>query len=133
MTTTAGQNKPKEATLTPKQLAFIAEWIVCRNATQAAKRANVPERTARRWVKDAKVQAEMRRQWGDVLGQLAARLAGLSDKAITVADKVLDDEDAPLGARLAVVRLALQSTPGWVETHDLAERITALEAALVQS
>lgn len=122
-----GQNTPKVATVTPAQLRFVAEWSVCRNVTEAAKRAKIPDRTARRWVTLPHVQAEMRAAWSGVLGQLAARMVGLSHKAVDLADQVLADETVKIDVRVSLVKTLLASTPGWVETHDLSERIAALE------
>ena len=130
MTDELGQSTPKVASLTPKQLAFVAEWSVCRNVTAAAKRADVPLRTATRWVTLPQVQAEMRSAWAGVLGQLAARMVGLSQKAIDLADEVLADETVRIDIRVGLVKTLLSSTPGWVETHDLSERISALEGAV---
>lgn len=127
------QNTPKQATLTPKQLAFVTEWSVSRNVKEAARRADVPLRTATRWVTLPHVQAEMKAAWSGVLGQLAARMVGLSQKAIDLADEVLADETVRIDIRVSLVKTLLSATPSWVEAHDLSERVAELEAAYART
>ena len=122
------QTTPKGDTLTSKQAAYVAARAVSSQKT-AARLAGVSERTAQRWESSPVVRAAMRQQMGITLAESARAGATLTLSALRVAGAVLADTTQPTAARLAACRVVLSATPALLEAHDLAERVSGLEAA----
>lgn len=94
---------------------------------EAADRAKVSRRALGMWLKDAEFCAELRKAQSDVLSHAVRRLTTLSGKAINTLEASMDSDMPAVALRAADV--VLNRLLALAELHDLAERITALEAA----
>ena len=95
---------PQTATdseLSPKQLAVISSLIAGCTVTEAAEAVGVDRSTIHRWLSsDAAFIADYNRQRLDLVNSQQARLRTLSDKSLSVLEKLLDDEQVSPSVRL---------------------------------
>jgi hypothetical protein len=100
----------------------------------AARRANVAERTARRWWTEPDMRADVARRQAEAVEATTARLAALSTKALDVLDVALDDVKLGPGgyrrARLALGVLAEHRARRDAERAGVLERLEADVAEL---
>lgn len=122
----SSQNTPKADTLSPRQAVYVAARRAA-TMVQAAKVAGVSERTAQRWEASAPVKTALRAQSAATLAESARLGAELVLVALHHLAALLASKDTPPSVRLAVCRVILSATPALLETHDLIERIEALE------
>lgn len=119
-----------ETGLSARKRAFVAAMAAGLTQTEAAATVGVKDRTARRYMADPLVRAELARAQDGILSQVTLRMEAGSNRALDVLDEVMQDKSMPPSVR---VRAAL----GWLEhhwrareLHTLTERVEALEQKL---
>jgi phage terminase small subunit len=118
------------ANLTPRQRRFVAALLESSTVRQAAERADLPERTAWRYLGDAGVKAELARL-GD--GMLAQACVGLLDDmalARQTLRAIMQSEQASDAARVSAARAVLDASLRLFELVSLTERVGNLEERL---
>ena len=124
-----GQQMPAQADLTPKQKKAVAALLTSRTQAEAAKTAQVGERTLKRWLaEDERFKAAYQHALRDLIAKASAKLSKGTDEAI---DALLDvaacgeSESARVSAAKAVLDQALRFS----EFADVLQALTALEEA----
>lgn len=116
--------------LSPKQTAAIAALMVSRNLREAARKAEVSERTLYRWVKRDDFRAALHDAEAELLGATSRVLLSGTHAAVGVMAGVMSDEKQPAGVRLRAATNWLDQARGWYETHTLEERLDDLEGVV---
>jgi hypothetical protein len=113
------------------QAKAVAALMAVGTVAEAARLANVGERTLFRWLsEDAGFRAELATAEGQAITAAARRLVGLSDAAISTVAAVIDDPDATPANRLRAAGMALEYCVTWRELSSLEARIGALESTV---
>lgn len=98
--------------MTPKQEAFVREYLIDMNATRAAERAGYSAATAKqagsRLLSDVDIRAAIERQRSAVAERMEITIASITNRLITLADKAESLDSAPgmSVARQAVMDVA---------------------------
>ena len=115
--------------LTIRQEKAIAALLSCRTVAEAAKLAQVGERSIYRWLKQDTFQSHLRRARRQALSQALGRLQQVADRAVDTLDTILDDKKATTASRVSAVRAALRYACHGIEIDDFEERLAAVEQA----
>lgn len=115
--------------LTPAQRRAINALLTERNTRDAAKVANVAERTLWRWLADSTFREELTRQEGAVIDQATRSLLSMQGAALEVFDQVLTSTTATDANRLRAAEGVLDYLLKLRELNTLEERIRKLEEA----
>jgi phage terminase small subunit len=109
----------QKKTLTPKQKSFVLEYLIDKNATQAAIRAKYSEKTAdtiaARLLGNVKVRAEIDRQ----LAYQEKRTLVTADYVITGIKKIADSESTEDNNKLKAFELLAKHLGLLTENHKL--------------
>jgi phage terminase small subunit len=136
-------------TLSNKQRAFVEHYLMCWNATEAAKRAGYSEKTAyaqgHRLLKNAEVQAALAERIeglkagaDEVLLRLASHSRGSMDDFIGSMDRIDIEKARTLGVMHLVKRIKQRTTTisksqgEDIETHEIELELYDAQAATVQ-
>lgn len=98
--------------MTPKQEAFVREYLIDMNATRAAERAGYSAATAKqagsRLLSDVDIRAAIERHRNAVAERMEVTIASITNRLITLADKAESLDTAPgMGvARQAIMDVA---------------------------
>jgi hypothetical protein len=112
--------------LSAAQHKAIAALLVSRNLRDAAKVADVPERTLWRWAGDPRFLAALHSAEGGLIETSMRRLLQLSEKAIDQLDSLLDSPKPEL--RLRAAQTVLDQLLTLRELTNVESRLAALEA-----
>lgn len=112
----------------PAQRRFAQCLLTSRSITEAAEKAKIPERTARRWMADTSFRAQLAGMESDMWSDATRRLVGLLSPALTVLGVVMADPHTPAGTRVAAAGRIIDSALKLAELRDVQARIAALEA-----
>ncbi len=115
--------------LTIRQEKAITALLSCRTVAEAAKLAQVGERSIYRWLKQDTFQSHLRRARRQALSQALGRLQQVADRAVDTLDTILDDKKATTASRVSAVRAALRYACHGIEIDDFEERLAAVERA----
>ena len=116
--------------LTIRQEKAITALLSCRTVAEAAKLAQVGERSIYRWLKQDTFQSHLRRARRQALSdRLSGRLQQVADRAVDTLDTILDDKKATTASRVSAVRAALRYACHGIEIDDFEERLAAVERA----
>lgn len=67
----------------------------------------------------------------DILRNVVNRLSGATDKAMDILIKSLEDEEVPISLRLQTAKDILRMNREYIETDELSNRISLLEANIL--
>ena len=115
--------------LTVRQEKAIAALLSCRTVAEAAKLAQVGERSIYRWLKQDTFQSHLRRARRQALSESLGRLQQVADRAVDTLDTILDDKKATAASRVSAVRAAFRFACHGIEIDDFEERLAAVERA----
>lgn len=107
---------------------MIAALITGATIKEAAKAANVSERTAYRRLEDHAFKAQLATARDRLIGETVGRLVAATSSAVDTLQELLADERSTvrLGAARSIIEQALRMR----EASELAERVTRLEHEL---
>ncbi len=114
--------------LSARQSRFIGALIGGASMSEAAAAAGVVDRTARRWLSQAAVRAELARCSAAVLGEVSVRLVSAMSEAVDVLRAIMSDPAASAPARTSAARAVLDGGLRLAELVSISERVAALEA-----
>lgn len=114
--------------LTPRQHRAVAALLSCPTISEAAKTAQVSERTLYRWLVNQTFLAELHRQESELINNIARRLVSLADNALRTFQELLDDPQAGSSVRLRAAENVLTHLLRVRELATLEERVSLLEA-----
>jgi type II secretory pathway predicted ATPase ExeA len=102
--------------------------LSCPTISEAAKTAQVSERTLYRWLVNQTFLAELHRQESELINNIARRLVSLADNALRTFQELLDDPQAGSSVRLRAAENVLTHLLRVRELATLEERVSLLEA-----
>ncbi len=119
--------------LTAPQRRAITALLEQRDIRAAAKAARVGETTLYRWLReDASFVAELRTVEGMVIDTVTRRLLQHQDVAMTTILRIMADQEYPASIRLKAATAVVEFMLKLRDLRNVEERLTALEAQLVQ-
>lgn len=117
--------------ITPIQERAIAALLAHRTQIDAAESISLPVQTLRRWLRyDTIFKAAYREAQRDLYDHARATLQDATSDAVKTLRAVMTNEDAPETARVTAARLVIELNRQHIDSHDLEERIAALEATI---
>lgn len=117
----------KNGALTPAQNRVITALLIERTTRDAARAANVAERTLWRWLADPAFRAELIRQEGAVIDEATRSLLTMQGAALGVFDNILKSPTANDANKLRAAEGVLDYLLKLRELNSLEERIRKLE------
>lgn len=94
----------------------------------AAEAAGVTIRTIDRYLNEPTVRAALDKATGAAVGDVARRMVGAMDTAVTTMLDLVKNEKTPASVRLRAAIAIIEHGPKLFEAHDLITRIEQLEA-----
>ena len=121
---------PKTDRLTPKQVRAIAAMLQSKDVRDAARIANVSERTLFRWMKDDAFRSAMKEAESQAIAQVMRRLSNLCALALDVLEKEMESDLAKESVRVRAADVVLAKVHTFKELNDFDERLAALESRM---
>ena len=115
------------ADISPNQDRAIAALLTSRTIVAAARKADVGERTLRRWLKKDDFQSHLRRARRQAFSRSIGRLQQVAADAISTLGRIMNDEKASPATRVSAARTVLQFGYHGVEVDDFEQRLAELE------
>ncbi len=116
--------------LTPRQKRAVESLIVCNTISDAAKRANMNERTLYRWLQQEEFQSVVRRARRLSLTQLATHLQHIAARAAGTLDEIMVDKNATSASRVSAARYSMEMYYKAATLEDIQERLMTMEKRL---
>jgi phage terminase small subunit len=113
--------------LTTRQRRFVLALLESSTVRQAAERADLPERTAWRYLGDARVKIELSRLSDAMLASACVGLLDDMSLARTTLRTVMQSDQASDAARVSAARAVLDASLRLFELVSLTERVSAIE------
>lgn len=123
------ENGKNPLALTPKQTRAIPALMSARNIGDAAKAANVAERTLYRWMGDPNFRLRLNEAEGEAIDTATRRLLQLQDPAIDALGDILQDPETSPTTRLRAATAVLDYLIKLRELRNIEARLLFLEAA----
>lgn len=122
--------------LSGQKIAFLTALFDPRNRTDidAARAADVPHRTACRWLVDPEFKQAMVAAQDKIIDELTARSLGTVQAALDVKLQIMADKTNPPSVRLRAADSVTDAALRLVEMQrerEMIERITAIEQTLL--
>jgi len=111
-----------------KQGKFLAALMSCSTISEAGRRAGISERTAERWVVDPDFRERLRAAQTEVIDHALLRIKASTSEALDVLRGIMNDRNAPPGARVQAARSVLDCAIKLITVDDVLSRLEALEA-----
>lgn len=108
--------------------ALAAALAAGATIADAAARAGMSHRTARRRLTEAAFLDLLAEHRGTILARAADRLAAATADAVVSLAAIASDPEAPSAARVSAARTVLAEARTFHDSTELANRVTALEA-----
>ena len=119
------QTKAENDTLSPRQARFVAAILTAPSVRDAAKRAEIGEKTAWRYLKNSAVKAAISGQVDSMLTMASAQGAQDLVTALATLRAVMATGAEP--QRVAAAGRILANVPRIIEQEDILERLAKLE------
>jgi phage terminase small subunit len=116
--------------LSTKQSKAISALLTTKTVLEAAELAGVGARTLTRWLTENEFKAALHSAEGELVSQAGRRLLTLQEQAIDLLSAAMNDDKAPMGARIRAAQLALEYSIRIREFNELEQRIARLEEQL---
>ena len=119
-----------ENQLTSRQTQAIAALLASRTVGEAAKAADVGQRTLHRWLADDAFRQALNEAEAQAIAAAARRLVQLTESALDVVESVLADPDIHPATRLKAVDTVLANLLRLRELGTIEDRLAKLEGSL---
>jgi hypothetical protein len=116
--------------LSRKQEQAIAALLTAPTIGQAAQAVGISEPTLWRWLKRADFQRAYRRARQEVVAQAVSRVQQLASQAVEALASIMDDDQAPAGARVSAAKAILELSTKSFTLDDVREQLAELEERL---
>jgi len=93
----------------------------------AAAACGISGRTIHRWLQDPKFRTALRKMQHDHVGQAHSGLQGITADAVETLREVLNNREAPAGARVSACRATLSLAYDLIQADDMQHRIETIE------
>lgn len=124
------QNGPATDELTERQRRALAALLAAPTAKEAAKIANVGERTLKRWRTLPAFQRAYREAQSELLESAVCQSRQHLTGALSALADITADANAPPAARVSAARSTVELALKLGEQSDILARLTELEAAM---
>ena len=98
--------------------------------SDAAKQANIHERTLYRWLQEEEFQGAVRHARELSLTQLATHLQHMAGRAARTLDTIMEDEKATSASRVSAARYSIEMFYKVAQLEDMMERLMTMEKRL---
>lgn len=115
------------AELTGKETKFLTALLSSSTTAEAIAKAKIAENTAYRYLRDDRFKGELRKARRDIIFKTTSSLTASTERALSVLNDVMVDQDAPASSRVAAAKLVLDVAFNAVQADDIQERIERLE------
>ena len=113
--------------LTSRQHRAVESLIVGTSISDAAKQANINERTLYRWLQQEEFQSAVRRIRQLSLTQLATHLQHMAGRAAGTLDEIMEDKNATSASRVSAARYSMEMFYKAATLEDIMERLMTVE------
>jgi len=113
--------------LTTRQHSAVQSLITGTSISDAAKQANIHERTLYRWLQEEEFQRAVRRARRLSLTQLATHLQHMAGRAAGALDEIMVDKNATSSSRVNAARYAMDMFFKAATLEDIMERLITME------
>ena len=113
--------------LTPRQHRAVECLIAGTSISDAAKCANIGERTLYRWLGQEDFQSAVRRSRQLSLTQLATHLQHMASRAAGTLDEIMEDKNATSASRVSAARHSMDMFYKAATLEDIMERLMTIE------
>jgi hypothetical protein len=117
------------AKLGRKKEGAIVALLSQRNVEEAARVADIAQRTLYRWMKEPEFDAAYREARRAAFSQSTARLQQASGAAVATLLKIMVDSNAPASTRVRAADTVLDHAARAIELEDIQARVAELERA----
>lgn len=117
---------------TQKQSDFLLAMLDCGIISEAAKRANVSEATAYKWLNDG-LNKDLRNIRAGIIEGHLNKLQFATDKAVQCIIEILDDEKSSAGIKLKASQIILNTTLKLQENEQIVDRLEEIEKRMEQN
>ncbi|MDX9975332.1 MAG: hypothetical protein RBU21_20260 [FCB group bacterium] len=114
--------------LKPQQRKAIAALLERGCVTKAAEAVGVAPKTIYRWLQQPDFKSALSSAEGEVVQAAVRRLAGMSDKALSTLEAVLDDEEASAASKTRASLAVLEALLRLRELVTLGNELAELKA-----
>jgi hypothetical protein len=127
----AGNGMDSNQLTAPQQRAITA-LLSTKSVAEAAKKANVGQRTLFRWLADTAFKRQLAIAEGELVAVATRRLLQYQDSAITVITSIMADKTKPATVRLRASMAIVDYSLKMRELLNIEERLAALEELLAK-
>ncbi len=113
--------------LTSRQHRAVQSLITGTSISDAAKQANIHERTLYRWLQEEQFQSAVRRARQLSLTQLATHLQHMAGRAAGTLDEIMEDKNATSASRVSAARYTMDMFYKAATLEDIMERLMTIE------
>ncbi len=103
---------PENADLSAKQEQFLIAYLATGNVSASALTCKINEATGYRWLKQADVQAALRKAQKQLFESELSELRRIVGKAIQTLDRNMSGEAVPPSTQVAAARIVLENARG---------------------
>lgn len=121
-----------KSALNANQRRALAALLEHTTVREAAESVGLAERTLYNYLSDETFKAELRQRQDAILASVTSALVGLSGEAVTTLRDLLGSTTASDAVKCRAALGWLRHTRDAVELDSLADRVTALEEALLE-
>jgi hypothetical protein len=122
----------QNSTLSTRQARAIEALLSSASITEAAERSGIGRRTLHTWLDDSDFRASLASAESDAIGAAVRRLCGDMAGNLATMREIRDDPDQSAALRLRAAIALDASLQKWRDLATTEERLTALEARLMQ-
>jgi hypothetical protein len=123
---------PKRGKISRNQEKAIAGLLLRPSIQQAAKYAEIGERTLLRWLKDDDFNKAYREARFHLVQQAISQIQDATRDAVKTLCEVLNNKKAPPGVRVRAASIIIDNALKATEIDNLEARITELERLILQ-
>ena len=118
--------------LNPKHEQAIVALFMSPSIAEAARTLGMGESTLRLWLRDSVFSEAYRRARQEMLSQTTGQLSLATMEAAGVLRKIMNDESAPVYARIVAARGVMGESRKMTEMEDMGMRIQQLEEMIAR-
>jgi hypothetical protein len=123
---------PKKGKISRKQEAAVAGLLLKPSIQQAAKYAEISQRTLLRWLKDDDFNKAYREARFHLVQQAISQIQDATHAAVKTLCEVLNNKEAPSGVRVRAASIIIDNALKATEIDNLEARISILEGLTLQ-
>lgn len=116
--------------MTARQQRALAALLTAPSKAAAAQAAGISPRTLRDYLADPEFQTEYKKAFGNMVEDACRAAQQALAPAISTLREIVEDRDEDANARISAARAILSHGMKLIETTDILDRLTELEAQI---